>query len=300
VPDRYRYLIALAAFGVLMGAGILAGQWFAAGPALPAPAVAVAPSPTDPNRLRLLVAGNTGAVGATARHTAEAAHRAGSTWGMDAILLLGDLIDPLGPEDVDDPRFDERLGPWAFGPPVYWVFGDRDSAAGLDFRRPAWLLARAARTPPFVTRTTTWSWEAAGVLVVGIGADRRDPAWIDAQVRRSSATTRVLAVHALSVLEADAYCGRFDWVLQAEPATLAWNERCNTGWLTSGAASQVESPPAEALFSSDQPGFLHLDLGPDGGWVRAVAADGALLFSAFRAKNGEVRLPEGHILRAAP
>ena len=108
-----------------------------------APALAV----QTPGRVRLVVTGDTGKGNDTQQQVREAMARVCAEKGCDAVVILGDLLYPLGMEAPSDPRADTRIATYQqVAPRVLLAVGNHDYGRGRSRQKVAWLKDWAAST----------------------------------------------------------------------------------------------------------------------------------------------------------
>jgi hypothetical protein len=314
------YLRATLGLVLLLAGGAGVGVWVFSGEARPDPGV-VPPIPVaDPAAVRVVVVGGVGLDAAPGRHVRDGVALLCAERGCDAIVLLGDLLPPGGMEAADDPRADERLGPWAaLGVPVLLVAGEADDGPGRDLRRAAWLAGWAAGRDGVEAPAPTWTatlgpvglWALdTGEVRAGDGDAQR--AWLDGTVRASSARWRVAlgsgnfrsngasgnadgsggssgGSPALAALYDEAVCGRFDLVITSADASLQWIERCGLANLVVGAgatAAPIVDRGNRTVFERAEPGFAWLAFGADAVTLAFYDDVASLRFEARRARDG--------------
>ena len=264
--------------------------------------------------------GDVGVVTPTQRAVAKTIATRCAADPCDAVLVLGDLLYPSGPDGPDDPRLDEVLGPYVHEPtPVWLVAGNHDHGqrgrdAPVD-AEIAWAAAHGAVFP-----APDWRARLGDVDLWAIDTDRvfwgaAPDATLDATLAASTARWRIGFGHhpirsqgphgnagayeghawipwysgrALGDFFARRICGKVDlWLAGHDHVRelLPANDVCLTALIVSGAGAHgtaVVDRGNAATFASAEAGFVELELADDAK-VTFVRADGT--------EDGHFRVP---------
>lgn len=159
--------------------------------------------------VKFLVIGDWGTGGSGQRGVAEAMARTAGDYGCDAIISTGDNIYPKGVTSVDDPQWERKFtGMYAaqgLTQPFYPTLGnhdygfDPDAQIAYSRKNPQWKFPSRTYTSVITGKdgTTVQLFSLDTQLVqTGVdGAAKRQRAWLDAELGKSTAKWKIVFGH---------------------------------------------------------------------------------------------------------
>lgn len=295
-----RYLVAGLGFALLMTGGIVVGLW-ASGPSGSFRAGNVELGEGD--RLTLVVLGDAGGPGPTARQRREVAADWCNANDCDGVVLVGELRPPGGATDPDDPQLDEIIAPYAAIGPTVLMPGYQGL---IQPGRTEHLVRWAHRHPDVHLPAPAWTaaWGPATLLALDAARlppseDPADPqrAWLDSEIRKNAAPWLVLGLPAARLPPGIDPCDRAAVVLHRS-ANRTLIQQCGVTWIGAGGPHPV--PAAAGVVHEDaNPGFVTLQIDRERIVIRYLGLDSQQTFAAQRARDGSLSLMDGTVLFAA-
>lgn len=257
------------------------------------------PVPSVHADVRLALVGDIGNPGRHNDRVAAAVGQMCRARGCDAILLLGDLLYPRGPERLDDPRLEAVMAPWlALDLPLALVLGNHDWGwAHQTDRWPRWQ-AWADQNPMVWLPAPNWSRDIGHTRLVAIDSDtvfwrgdRGEASFIKEQLSQTGPQWRVVLAHhplrsngphgnagsyegrswlpvasgrAVESLWRTSVCGQADVLAAGHDHLLQWIEHCGVQHLVSGAGSSVRPAVDRGntpILAHEGLGFIWISLG---------------------------------------
>lgn len=311
-----RWSPALAAALVLLVAGLVYANGLGSGlfrdPIAP---VDLGPVPVaEPDRVRFVLVGDAGHVGAIANDVAAGVKTVCTTRGCDFGVLLGDNLYPAGMDGPEDPDMDAAFAPFeAALTPWYVALGNHDYGDSTEEERADWQVAWADRHPGYRLPSRSYAFTAgpARIFVLdtvdvfwwGGGAQA---AWLADGLAASDARWKVVFGHhtwrssgehgnagayegrsgipyvsgdLLRLLFETELCGNVQLYASGHDHHLEWNEVCGVQNVVSGGGSArrpLEDRGNQPRFAAGEPGFAWVELA-DEMTVAFYGRDGSLL-----------------------